>query len=275
MQYVLTEEESKLSSGQRELLTVLRALQQEKEFLDKLGGTTLLWLTDFTNLESFLTKGSMKIEIQEQILQVFELTARYNLRISPVHVKQSDFRIQWADEGSLFFDPDDWSVDRKTFEEVRGTWHLTIDLFAHSSNTKYRRFLPYGDAPGTTGVDTFAHSWDQEIAWVCPPVHLVVDSIKKIEESVMMAILIVPVWPTANFWTMLFPDGRHAVQSCIRIKRINPHIIRGKYCQNRLMQGRTAFPFVAMYLKAAGNLGAAAYQLGNTSSCTITEVKQR
>ena len=69
-QYRLTEEERACSSGQRELITVLRALEQEKEFFDVLRNQTVIWITDSTNLVSFLTKGTMKQHIQEQALQV-------------------------------------------------------------------------------------------------------------------------------------------------------------------------------------------------------------
>ena len=95
-QSALSQEERKYSSGQRELLTVLKVLQTEETFFKTLRHETLIWLTDSTNLVSFLTKGSMKMSIQGQILEVFRLLSLYQIRVVPVHLKRSDYRIQWA-----------------------------------------------------------------------------------------------------------------------------------------------------------------------------------
>lgn len=92
-QYILTPEEQKLSSGQRELITVLRALQGDREFFQSLANNMIIWLTDSTNLVSFLTKGTMQMHIQKQVLEVYRLLAQYHLRIVPVHLRSTDFRI--------------------------------------------------------------------------------------------------------------------------------------------------------------------------------------
>ena len=251
-QTLLSEEETKLSSGQRELLTVLRALQQDKEFFATLKNETVIWLTDSTNLVSFLTKGTTKMSIQQQVLQVFQLLSEYKIRLVPIHLRRTDFRIQWADEGSREFDPDDWSVDAKSYKELTRSWTPTVDLFTHSTNRKCKKFYSYGDAPYSAGIDAFSQSWENELAWICPPVYLIPEALKKIENTKMMAILVVPVWKAAAFWPLLFPDGKHGVECCVSIRLFRPHVVRGQFCQNKLMQGRTAFPFLAVYMRSAG-----------------------
>ena len=66
-----------VSSGHRELFTVLYTLQQYGSKLQKLkkkgSTTTVMWLTDSTNLTAFLERGSVKINIQKDILKVFRL----------------------------------------------------------------------------------------------------------------------------------------------------------------------------------------------------------
>ena len=251
-QYILEQEEQKYSSGQRELLTVLRALQQEKKFFETLRGQTVIWITDSTNLVSFLTKGTMKMAIQRQILAAYELLSQYNIRVIPVHLKRTDYRIQWADEGSREFDPDDWTIDNASYRRLTAKWVPTVDLFAHSSNAKTSKFYSYGNAPKTTGVDAFAQCWAEEIAWICPPTHLITDAIRKVTVTKMMAILVIPAWRTASFWSAAFPDGKHAFKGCVHIEEFRPHVIRGKFCANKLMQGRTSFPFLALYIRSAG-----------------------
>ena len=90
-------------------------------------------------------------------------------------------------------------------------------------------------------------------AWVCPPVYLVSEAIKRIAHTRMMAIVVVPAWRSAPFWTTLFPDGKHAAEGCVSVKLFRPHVVRGRYCQNKIMQGRTAFPFLAAFFRSAGN----------------------
>ena len=251
-QYRLTEDERAFSSGQRELITVLRALEQEHEFFDALKNQTVICITDSTNLVSFLTKGTTKQRIQEQVLQVYKLLKQYQIRVVPIHLRRTDFRIQWADEGSREFDPDDWGVDRGSFRSLTKKWQPTVDLFAHTTNAKVNFFYSYGKAPKTAGVDAFAQNWKDEVAWACPPVHLITETIKKVESTKMMAIVVVPAWKSCSFWATIFPNGTHAVASCCHIERFRPHVVRGKYCDNKLMQGKTNFPFLALYFRSKG-----------------------
>ena len=85
-----------------------------------------------------------------------------------------------------------------------------------------------------------------------PPVNLIIDALKKVEATKTMTILVVPAWKSASFWNVLFPDGRRAVESCVHIKEFRPHVIRGKFSHNKLMQGRAAFPFLALYMRSKG-----------------------
>ena len=68
----------------------------------------------------------------------------------------------------------------------------------------------------------------------------------------MQAIVIVPFWRSASFWPVVFPDGDHAISQCWKIVRFQPFVIRGPFCDNELLQGRTKFTFLAMYISSAG-----------------------
>ena len=68
----------------------------------------------------------------------------------------------------------------------------------------------------------------------------------------MKAILLVSAWPTANFWTFLFPDGKQAHEFVVKVRLIQPYIVRGKFCENKLLQGRMDFPFLAAYIQSPG-----------------------
>lgn len=175
--------------------------------------------------------------IQRQVLEVFRLLTSFQLRVVPVHLRRTDYRIQWANEGSRSFDLDNWTVDTASYKEITKNWTPTIDLFAHTPNAKCRRFYFYRAAAGSAGVDAFAFPWTNEIAWICPPVYLASEAVKRVEHTTMMAIVMLPAWKTARFWMTIFPDGEHAVESCIHARVFRPHVIRGQFCQNKLMQG--------------------------------------
>ena len=66
----LTEEEGRLSSGHCKLLSLLRMLQAIRSGRP-FKGEHLLWLTDSMNLCAFLSKGSNKLHIQAEILEIF------------------------------------------------------------------------------------------------------------------------------------------------------------------------------------------------------------
>ena len=205
------------ASGHRELLAVREALKCPPPVLQTGRSTSVFWLTNLENVVTFLTKGSPKKPIQETVLEIFKRAHALHLDIIPIHIKQSDFRIEIADFGSRYYDPDDWSCDTSSFEELTKYWKVSIDLFGHYSNAQVSRFYSFGLSPHTTGVDAFAFSWDQETAWCCPPISLVIPAVRKIASSLMQAILIVPAWRSAQFWPFLFPDGLHAIDMCVSL----------------------------------------------------------
>ena len=91
------------------------------------------------------------------------------VRLTPIHLRRDDYRIQIADAGSRPYDPDDWSVDKLSFETLTAQMTISLDAFAHTSNAKARRFFSYGLCPGSAAIDAFTQDWTDDIAWLCPP----------------------------------------------------------------------------------------------------------
>jgi hypothetical protein len=89
-----------------------------KEWDDRAEPTNVYWLTDSENLVKFLTKGSGKPQIQQDIFKVMLFCQRLSIRIIPIHLRRDDPRIQVADEGSKNPDTDDWQVDFPTFQKI-------------------------------------------------------------------------------------------------------------------------------------------------------------
>ncbi|KZS08446.1 Uncharacterized protein APZ42_027551 [Daphnia magna] len=202
---MLREFERKLSSGHRELIAVTRTLEYyERNGVSTGKATTIYWLTDSQNMATFLTKGSGKRHIQSEVFRIMVLCQRLNIRIIPIHLLRDDPRIQIADDGSKTTDTDDWQVDVETYQTINNKYKFTIDLFASDRNKKCQRFFSNFYCHDTSGIDAFSHSWEDEVAWICPPIREVIQIIKRLKTSKTNGVLFVPEWRTADYWVEIF-----------------------------------------------------------------------
>jgi hypothetical protein len=246
-----SEEEQSLSSGHRELLALFRALEEREQakgvWSEK---TTLYWLTDSENLVTFLRKGSKKRDIQAQLLAVLEKARALNAKIEPIHLRREDPRIQLADGGSKIPDSDDWSIDEASFQKLNTKYGpFTIDLFAADNNAKVKNFYSECFSKSSKGVNAFCHSWDGEKAWVCPPVKCIISAVGKIEKTKGSGVLLIPKWPTARFWPIIFPDGINAKAVFKEVEEIRPWLKQNQEARS-VLSGRTKFTFIALFYKS-------------------------
>ena len=246
---LLTEEERALSSGHRELLAVTRTLEYyQQSCVMNSQVTNIYWITDSTNLATFLTKVSGKSYIQSEVFRIMVICKTLNVRIIPVHLLRDDPRIQIADDGSKTTDTDDWAIDVETFESInkerRGKF--TIDLFASDKNTKCRRFFSNFYCKNTSGIDAFAHSWDEEITWICPPIKEVIRVIKKLKTSKTSGVLFVPEWRTADYWTEVFNKEGSLLWPFEFVTTHKPLITQGVFNIRSPLSGKVKFNFLAV-----------------------------
>ena len=243
---LLTEEEQRLSSGHRELLAVKHTLEFYRGKLSAYKPFNIYWLTDSENLVSFLTKGSGKSHIQADIFRIMMICQELRLRIIPIHLLRGDPRIEKADDGSKSADTDRWAVDIATFRKIENEEKFSIDLFASDKNSKCSRFYSNFFCPGTCGIDAFAHSWEGERAWVCPPINLVVKSIRKIHQTKMSGVLFIPEWPTADYWTEIF-DRHGQIQKPFKsCSQWRPFLMQEDLVKSPF-QGRSKFNFLCVH----------------------------
>ena len=52
-------------------------------------------------------------------------------------------------------------------------------------------------------MDTLAQDWSAENNWLCPPVHLIIVSVRHRKSCSGSGALILPEWPSASFWPFL------------------------------------------------------------------------
>jgi len=200
--FLLTKQEQAASSGERELLAMLKSFRHFDKVL-RLRGINFVWITDSENLVSFVNKGSPKPSIQEKITELYSLCHDMSCTIEPVHLLRSDERIMEVDDLSKVRDTDNWSIDYHSFQALATQFNLHSDVFADSFNKKLPIFISKYYEEGCWGVDAFACEWPG-VAYVCPPTKLLARVAKRIRSSKCQGIVVLPNWPASDFYNAFF-----------------------------------------------------------------------
>ena len=110
-----------------------------------------------------------------------------------------------ADVLSRQEDFDDWGVAPVFFRFIDSMWGPhTVDRFADEFNKKLPVFNSKFWSPNCTQVDAFSCDWSDDCNWLVPPISLVGKAVKHVKACKALATLVVPAWPSAPFWPMLF-----------------------------------------------------------------------
>ena len=203
--------EKSTSSGHRELLAVIKTLESEQNssFFINLNNRRLYWQTDSKNSFIFMSRGSRVPSIQKDVFKLKKLEKRLNLQIVPVWTSRNHNRIVLADLGSKFSQStDEWGVSRNLHQQLFSSWEIqpTVDCFASSTNKICGKFFSKIPQIGSSGVNFFVQDLKvHETYFCCPPTKLVGHTWHHLlNHNELTAILICPVWKSANYWPLLF-----------------------------------------------------------------------
>lgn len=246
-----TEEERMKSSTWRELQTVLLALQTFEIYVQN---RTIAWFTDNQNVVSIVSKGSRVAELQDMALKLFEICLNSHINLD----------IQWvprelntqADSISQIQDYDDYTLNDFVFAKLDQLWGPhTVDRFACCYNTKLVRFNSRFYHQGAEAVDAFTQNWSFNNNWLFPPTVLIIRVIKHLRACQASGTLIVPIWKSAVFWTMLCADGVHWnswVHDWRTISNYNNLIVKGKSKNSIFTKNNLSFDMVALRVSFSG-----------------------
>ena len=195
--------QSLMSSTWRELKAVELALNS---FAASLSGKAVRWHTDNQNCVKIVQKGSTKSHLQSLAFSIFSICIEYAISLDIVWIPREDNTK--ADYLSKIIDYDDWQTTIEFFQLIDSMWGPhTVDRFASAQNTKLKRYNSLFWYQTSESVDAFSQSWQLENNWLVPPINLVSRAIKHILLCRAHGTLIVPKWPSAAFWTMLFDEN--------------------------------------------------------------------
>ena len=138
-----SDDEKTQSSTWRELAAVERVLVSLKTFLK---GKCIKWFTDNKNVVTIVEKGSMKRDLQNIALRIFQICLASNTSLHLEWVPRTEN--EKADQISKYIDYDDWGISVEIFEYLDSLWGPhEVDFFASSLNFKvpifFSRFWRY------------------------------------------------------------------------------------------------------------------------------------
>jgi hypothetical protein len=124
----------------------------------------------------------------------------YGIRLKPVWSPQDELRVAIAGQNT--------EIARSTAAlfDTAGT-HPTVDAFAAQCNSVCENYFSRHVQPTSAGVNIFSQPLlSSEIYFCCPPVSLIVPCYRRLTGSTgIVSWLLVPEWPAASFWPVLFP----------------------------------------------------------------------
>ena len=188
------------SSTWRELKGSALAIEA---FVPKISNKVVKLFTDNKGVVAIVNKGSMNRELQELSLGIFKLCRSRNINL----------QVQWvpreqntqADILSREIDVDDWGVSKPFFQFVDNLWGPhTVDRFADNFNAKIMKFNSKYWCLGSNQVDAFSVNWARENNWIVPPISDITRVIKHLKVCKAQGTLVIPDWPSATFWPVLF-----------------------------------------------------------------------
>ena len=183
------------SSTYRELKAIYYVLAS---YVSQLENKKVKVFTDNDNAARIVLVGSPKPHLQSLAIDIFQLCLTKHIVLDTQWIPRSEN--ERAHFLSRFVDKDDWSLNPVVFQDIDAKWGPhTVDRFSSYYNAQLPRFNSKFASPGSCGVDAFAQDWSRENNWICPPVSLIVCSIRKLENSNGSGTLVIPEWPSAFF----------------------------------------------------------------------------
>ena len=173
--------------------------------------SSIKWYTDNQATAKIVDVGSMRLALQMVAYEIFTYCLKKNI----------DLHIEWisralnrqADFISKIRSCDDWQTTRELFHELNSIWgSYTVDCFSSSCNNKVDEFYSRFWNPGCAGVDALYQFWVGEICWLVPPVNIIPSVLHYMSTQATQGTLIVPAWPSAVFWPLLWQHFARAIQ---------------------------------------------------------------
>ena len=128
-------------------------------------------------IDSEFLKFHQLVHLQKVAVDIFRLCFALGISLDSQWLpREENVR---ADLLSRFIDRDDWSLNPAVFRFLDARWGPhSVDCFSSHFNSQVARFNSKYFSPGCSAVDALAQDWGSDNNWLCPPVYLIIASVK-------------------------------------------------------------------------------------------------
>ena len=195
-------EQSRKSSTFRELLAIFLVLDSLSSFLQH---KKVKIFSDSQSACRIVLVGSRIPELHEIAVKIFHTCLMCDIALEAQWLPRSENHL--ADCLSKAVDFDDWKLNPQMFNLIDQKWGpFSVDRFSSNYNNQIERFNSRFWCPEAEAVDAFSVNWADDINWVCPPVCLIIPTIRHMCQCNAKGTLIIPCWRSAAFWPMIMPE---------------------------------------------------------------------
>ena len=128
---------------------------------------------------------------------------KHNIWLSATHIPASK-NIQADKESKVLKESTEWSLSQEVFNAIQERWgKCDIDLFPSRLNFKVPQYVSWRPNPGAQFINALLMNWKPHYFYAFPPFSLLATCLQKIEQDQSTGILIVTMWTTQPWFTLL------------------------------------------------------------------------
>ena len=195
-------EEQRYHTNFLELKAVLLGL---KSLCGAFSEKNILVQSDNTTTVAYINAmgGIKSIPCNEMATMMWDWCQNHNIWLSATHIPGSK-NIQARKESRVLKESTEWSLSQGVFNAIQERWGMfDIDLFASRLNFKVPQYVLWRPDPGAQFINAFLMIWKPHYFYAFPPFSLLATCLQNIEQDQSTGILIVPMWPTQPWFTLL------------------------------------------------------------------------
>ena len=134
---------------------------------------------------------------------IWDWCLNHNIWLSAIHTPGSK-NIQADKESRVLKESTEWSLSLEVFNVIQERWgKFDIDSFASRLNFKVPQYVSWRPDAGAQFINAFLMNWKPYYFYAFPPFSLLATCLQKIEQDQSTGILIVPMWTTQPWFTIL------------------------------------------------------------------------
>ena len=159
--------------------------------------------TDNTTAKACIDRaGSNKPRLLEITKEIFHWAGYRDVTLSCKYIEGK--KNIHADKPSRITNFDsEWAIQPQIFSEICDIFNEpSIDLFGTRINAKTPKYVSWLPDPYAEHYDAFTIYWKDELMYAFPPFSITGRVLQKVRRDEATLILILPIWPTAPWWTL-------------------------------------------------------------------------